>query len=102
LGVGATEHTLSAGDFAFFHPGQDHELLEASQDLELFVFALTPELAERVFRCRQPASSAGASFGQAELEGLAPRLLGLGEVAARESVETELASVFELASARMA
>jgi AraC-like DNA-binding protein len=47
LGVGDQQVCASRGDVVFFHPGQDHELLEASADLELVVVALRPELAAR-------------------------------------------------------
>lgn len=47
LGLGRDEVELCAGEFVYFAPGQDHVLLEASPDLDLFVFALRPDLAER-------------------------------------------------------
>jgi mannose-6-phosphate isomerase-like protein (cupin superfamily) len=48
VGIGERTVTLQAGDVVFFQPGQDHALLEESAHLDLFVMALTPELADRV------------------------------------------------------
>ena len=45
FGVGDTTFTAQAGDLLWFTPGQDHVLLEASDDFDLFVVALTPELS---------------------------------------------------------
>jgi AraC-like DNA-binding protein/mannose-6-phosphate isomerase-like protein (cupin superfamily) len=60
LGVGSTRRQLAAGDVTLFEAGQDHELLDASHDLELFVVALTPELHDRLppARAELPAGSA--------------------------------------------
>src|SRR5690606_17798049 len=95
LGVGAAECVVGPGNVLFFHAGQDHVLLEASEDLELFVVALTPELASRVARSRTPAPAFRAALPAAELERLEPILFGVGDVAGHEVVETRLASVFE-------
>jgi AraC-like DNA-binding protein len=47
LGVGDRELALRGGEVILLQPGQDHELLAASNDLELYVVALRPELAEK-------------------------------------------------------
>ncbi|HSC88816.1 MAG TPA: AraC family transcriptional regulator [Polyangiaceae bacterium] len=47
LGVGREEALLGPGEFVYLAPMQDHVLLEASDDLEFFVFALEPALAEQ-------------------------------------------------------
>jgi len=47
LGIGTRLQRAFAMDVLVFEPGQDHVLLDASDDLELFTVALTPELAER-------------------------------------------------------
>lgn len=46
MGVGDREITMRAFDVLFLRPGQDHIMLEASGDVELFVLAATPALAE--------------------------------------------------------
>ena len=48
FGVGMTEIEVSAGDLLWWTPGQDHELLEASPDFDLFVIGLTSEFSDRV------------------------------------------------------
>ena len=54
---GAGEETVAArtGDLFWWLPGQDHELLEASDDFDLFVIGLTPEMSARAL------GAAGAS-----------------------------------------
>ena len=48
LAVGERVVSAAAGDCLFFAPGQDHQLLEATADVELFAVAITPELAAQV------------------------------------------------------
>jgi AraC-like DNA-binding protein len=48
FGVGEVMLTANAGDLLWFTPGQDHVLLDASDDFDLFVFAATPELSSRI------------------------------------------------------
>jgi len=45
MGVGARTFEMSPGDVLLLRPGQDHEMLNSSADVELMVVALTPELA---------------------------------------------------------
>lgn len=101
LGVGASERTLRPGELVFFHPGQDHVLLDGAPDLELFVLALDPALAERVVHPGRPPSAWSASLSPAELESLSEALRGVSDVASAEAAESVIAAVFELAAARM-
>ncbi len=48
FGVGDAEVAVTAGDLLWWSPGQDHVLLDASPDFDLFVIGLTPELSARV------------------------------------------------------
>jgi AraC-like DNA-binding protein len=48
FGTGTTSIDATVGDLLHWPPGCDHELLHASRDFDLFVFALTPELCDRV------------------------------------------------------
>jgi AraC-like DNA-binding protein len=48
FGVGDAMLTAHAGDLLWFTPGHDHVLLDASDEFDLFVFALSPELSSRV------------------------------------------------------
>jgi AraC-like DNA-binding protein/quercetin dioxygenase-like cupin family protein len=48
VSIGERELQLEAGNFVLLQPGQDHALLDESPDFELFVLALSPELAARV------------------------------------------------------
>jgi AraC-like DNA-binding protein len=57
---------VGPGDLLWWAPGQDHELVDASPDFDLFVLAITPALSERVLgsviasspsgHCRMPLS----------------------------------------------
>lgn len=77
VAVGKAEHRLGPGEFVVFAPGQDHALLEASADLDLFVVALEPELAS-------------VAFGSP-----VPRATGVGQVAESFGAPlVELLSVF--------
>jgi len=48
FGAGATSISVSAGDLLWWPPGQDHVLLDASPDLDLYVIGVTPAFSERV------------------------------------------------------
>ena len=48
FGSGSITIPAATGDLLWWPPGCDHELLDASLDLDLYVFALTPELCARV------------------------------------------------------
>lgn len=60
FGVGDRTLAVAAGDLLWWSPGQDHVLMEASADFDLFVIGLTPELSERVLGERSSAT-AGAT-----------------------------------------
>lgn len=61
FGVGDLKIAVAAGDLLWWAPGQDHVLLEASPDFDLFVIGLTPALSARVLGDRAPAAHAGAT-----------------------------------------
>jgi AraC-like DNA-binding protein len=94
LGVGDRTFSLSAGEMLLFQPGQDHALLGASEDLDLFVLALTPELAERAVGLRTLSSGVGGIFRVPNPGAVAQELAGLGRVADGLAVETRLAEQF--------
>jgi AraC-like DNA-binding protein len=90
LGIGERSVHVACGDVAFFLPGQDHELVQASDDLELFVVALRPELAEsagvRALPCRARVSDASLAHAAALLSGIA----GVSSAEAHERALAEL------------
>jgi AraC-like DNA-binding protein len=94
LGVGAHVIEVSAGQVLLFHPGQDHVLLDSSDDLELFVVALSPELAERGVGLRALASSRSAALAEPELSATASELAALEQVSDGAVVEGRLVGVF--------
>jgi AraC-like DNA-binding protein len=59
FGTGRAIIPAAAGDLLHWPPGCDHELIDASPDLDLFVFALTPELCDRVLARQVALSLAG-------------------------------------------
>jgi AraC-like DNA-binding protein len=96
VAVGDRTVAVSSGQMLCFQPGQDHVLLDSSDDLELFVFALRPELAERTLKSRTPYSTTFELTGP-ELGAVAAELLGLGEVRDAAAIEERLANLFSLA-----
>lgn len=52
--AGDTTLPVAAGDLLWWAPGQDHELLSCSDDFDLFVLGLTPELSDRVLAAASP------------------------------------------------
>ncbi|MFO7177856.1 MAG: AraC family transcriptional regulator [Pseudomonadota bacterium] len=101
LGVGAKVFALGSGELVLLQPGQDHELLEASPDLELFVFALRPELAARLGDVsRRAAGSAGQLFPE-ELARVSEELFAIGSVADATAVESSIVGLFQRIEPRL-
>jgi AraC-like DNA-binding protein len=94
IGVGDQVLQLGPGDVVLFHPGQDHVLLDASAELELFVVALRPELAERACGSLSHVRSKGARLSDLALRGVVRHCEGLIAVADSHAVEQGLSSVF--------
>jgi AraC-like DNA-binding protein len=77
FGTGNVTLPVAAGDLLSWPPGCDHELLDASLDFDLFVFALTPELCERVLTQQRAPVLSGpllVRLGEAEAAALHARL----------------------------
>lgn len=100
LGVGDRTIELGPGELVMFEPGQDHVLLEASADLELFVVALRPGLAERVRGSRPSMLTEKIVLSESELRHLRERACLLGEVRAHDAVERELGDLFAALGSR--
>ncbi len=58
--AGDAERPVSTGDLLYWAPGQDHELVAATPDLQLFVVGVTLELSDRVIG-RDGSMVAGAT-----------------------------------------
>jgi len=92
MGIGDQTRSVAAGDVLAFHPGQDHVLLEASDDFDLFVMALRPELAARA---EMPVVKSATAFRLAsDIAGLADELRGLGDVTDAACHELRLIDLF--------
>lgn len=77
FGTGNVTLPVAAGDLLCWPPGCDHELLDASADFDLFVFALTPELCARLLTQRSAPVLSGpltVRLGEAETAELHARL----------------------------
>lgn len=94
MGVGRHEFEMRRGDVLFLRPGQDHEMCEASADLELFVVALTPEAAARCLRTPLPVESKPIRLPESELDPLRDRLLALGALPNNEAHERLIGDLF--------
>jgi AraC-like DNA-binding protein len=78
FGFGAQAVDVAAGDLLCWTPGQDHELLSASDDFDLFVIGLTPDFSERVLGDDASATQRGPvllRLAPEQLASLAPRCL---------------------------
>jgi AraC-like DNA-binding protein len=99
VGVGGQELALGRGQAVVLQPAQDHELLVASEDLELYVVAVRPELAGK-----EPGlfvgSRGSAQLSEAELTKVAQALHGLGQVSAADAVERGVVDVWSQVIAR--
>jgi AraC-like DNA-binding protein len=94
MGVGDFVFDMSAGDVLLLRPGQDHEMLVASDDLELVVVAVTPELAARCLRGPLPAASRPFQLPARELGLLREQLLSLDAPTTADNHERIVGEVF--------
>ena len=94
VGVGDRSIELFSGELLLFEPGQDHELLEASADLELVVMALRPELAARVPGVGPYVFGGKVVLSEAELAEASERALALSELRDAVVVERTVGDVF--------
>jgi AraC-like DNA-binding protein len=99
MGVGDRTVVAAAGHVLLFQPGQDHVLLEASDDFELFVVGLRPELAEFALGAHGPAIRC-AELDERELSLLDAELSGLCDVRDGAINEERLVGVFSRATER--
>lgn len=54
FGVGERQVRVGAGEFLAFAPGQDHVLLDGSEDLQLFAVGVSSDYLEELFPTRPP------------------------------------------------
>jgi AraC-like DNA-binding protein/mannose-6-phosphate isomerase-like protein (cupin superfamily) len=94
IGIGDRVVELRAGELVMFEPGQDHALLEATPDLELFVMALRPTLAARAHGDRPCVFTGKIVLGDVELAHVSERALALGQSNDAQSVEQALGDLF--------
>jgi AraC-like DNA-binding protein len=89
FGFGAATLSVSAGDLLWWPPGQDHVLLDATPDLDLYVIGVTPAFSEHVL-AGQPS---GASTGAARLRLDRRTLARLRAACGAQSADADPASV---------
>jgi AraC-like DNA-binding protein len=94
VGMGTRTVSLASGEFVIFAPGQDHVLVDHSDDFDLFVVALTPELAERVLGTRAPLPYSAAAFAPNALARRVEQLEALGAISDAAAVEGQLGELF--------
>lgn len=83
--------TVGSGDCLYFGPGQDHQLLQGSPDLELFALAITPELAARL---GSPCLAVRSTLEPGELSEVAQRLSACTVLTDAAAVESALVPLF--------
>jgi AraC-like DNA-binding protein len=99
IGVGDRVVRLGEGEFVVFQAGQDHELIDASDDLGLFVAALRPDLCDRALGpglSRIESSLVSAT----ELRQVNAELSALGEIRDATTIDQRVADLFRLAAER--
>jgi AraC-like DNA-binding protein len=94
MGVGDLSFDMHAGDVLLLRPGQDHEMLQASDDLELVVVALTPELASRCLQGPLTAAPRPFQLPGEETRALRAQLLSLDAPTSSENHERIVGDVF--------
>lgn len=99
VGVGARTVALSAGAVLIFAPGQDHVLIDHSPDFDLFVVALTPELAERVIGSRAALASTALTLTPEWVAWRVEQLETLVTLSDATPVERQLGELFASALA---
>lgn len=70
FGVGALVLPVARGDLLYWTPGQDHELIEASEDFDLFVLGVSTEFSERVLGCENLSTYHGVTLSRLSPEQL--------------------------------
>lgn len=98
LSVGRHLIAAEKGQLLSFMPGQDHVLLDASPDLELFVIALRSELADRLPDLRRRNIRSIQRLPEALLSHFAAALNALPDIRDETCVETALVDVFNAAA----
>lgn len=68
---------MGRGDLILLRPGQDHELMEASEDLDLLVMAASPELVDRLRLGPLPTALTKVTLNEPDIGPFSERLLGL-------------------------
>jgi AraC-like DNA-binding protein len=94
IGVGDRIVELCAGELVLFEPGQDHALIEASPDLELFVLALRPRLAERIRGASPTVFKDKIVHAERALPDVRERVAAVGEMRDGSAVEREVGDLF--------
>jgi len=94
VGLGDSVVHLTSGEVILFHPGQDHVLLEASPDLELWVLALRADLAARAVDSLTRAASVRCRLPAPVLSALVETLASLESVSDADTVEMRLVGQF--------
>lgn len=94
MGVGNLVLDMTPGQVLLLRPGQDHEMLQASDDLELVVVALTPELAARCLRGPLPAESRPFQLPAEDVRTIRRQLLSLDAPTGAENHERIVGDLF--------
>lgn len=70
FGYGEATVSVSAGDLLWWPPGQDHVLLDATPELDLYVIGVTPAFSEQVLAGRAAGGAARLRLDDAGLANL--------------------------------
>jgi len=101
IGLGYSVLRMGPGEVVLFHPGQDHVLLDATPDLQMWVVALRTDLAAQACDSLARAASVSCRLAPATLSDLEETLADLAGVNDASTLDVRLASLFNEAHAHL-
>ena len=97
FGMGTIELTVGSGDLLWWAPGQDHVLLDASPDFDLFVIGVTPDFSLRVLSHDVPVGPARAHLSRETLSAFGEICASIVNVRDVAAVEKRVGDVWQKA-----
>jgi AraC-like DNA-binding protein len=95
--MGTIELTVASGDLLWWAPGQDHVLLDASPDFDLFVIGVTPDFSLRVLSHDVPVGPARIRLSREILSAFSEICTSVGHVRDVVAVERGVGDVWQKA-----
>lgn len=97
MGVGHHQVTMFAGDVLFLRPGQDHIMLDASSDLDLFVMAASPQMADAFGASIVPTVTSSLRLDATATAHFSESLVGVRDLTCRSAHDEVVRQMFSWA-----